>query len=99
MKIDKSADGNISISLDEKFDFSSVSEFRKIYESVEKVAKKEVVIDFKNTRYIDSSALGMLINVRNYFSKMDTKVRLCNTNDQIKKIFSISKFETKFDIS
>ncbi len=99
MKIEKGGDGNLSISLDEKFDFSSVAEFRKLYESIEGVSKKTVTIDFKNTRYIDSSALGMLINIRNYFSKMDTKVKLCNTNDQIKKIFSISKFETKFDIS
>ena len=97
MNIENASDGGVSIVLDEKFDFSSVSEFRKIYESVS--SKNIVVIDFKNTRYIDSSALGMLINARNYFAKEQVKIKLNNTNGQIKKIFSISKFEKKFDIS
>ena len=99
MKVDKGGDGAVSIQLDEKFDFSAVGEFRKLYETVTSVPKKIITIDFKNTRYIDSSALGMLINVRSYFSDQGVKVVLANTNDQVRKIFSISKFETKFDIS
>lgn len=99
MKAEVAVDGSTSILLDEKFDFSAVAEFRKSYESLTDIGKKTLLIDFKNTRYIDSSALGMLINVRNHFKEQEIKVELVNTNDQIRKIFSISKFEKKFDIS
>ena len=89
----------ISIVLDEKFDFSAVGEFRKTYEGMGVVNNKTVTIDFRNTRYIDSSALGMLINAKSFFSSSNSKVALTNTNDQVRKIFKISQFEKKFDIS
>ena len=99
MKVVTPSSGATTIELDEKFDFSAVGEFRKIYESIDKLPQKKLVIDFKKTRYIDSSALGMLINARSHFSANGVKISLENTNEQIQKIFSISRFETKFDIS
>lgn len=87
-----------AIVLGERFDFESVGPFRSCYESLESVKNKTVAIDFRNTRYIDSSALGMLINAKSYFSDKGIKVKLINANDQIKKIFSISRFDKKFEI-
>ncbi|PCK08261.1 MAG: anti-anti-sigma factor [Alteromonadaceae bacterium] len=89
----------VAIVLDDRFDFGSVGDFRKSYESLESIARRTVAIDFKNTRYIDSSALGMLINAKTYCAKQDAKVKLINTNEQIRKILTISRFEKKFDIS
>ncbi|MFT7560070.1 MAG: anti-anti-sigma factor [Flavobacteriales bacterium] len=90
---------DVKISLSERFDFACVEEFRQSYESVSVVGKKAVVIDFRGTRYMDSSALGMLIDAKSHFSQSDSKVTLLNCNDQIKKIFSISRFDKKFDIN
>ncbi|VUD56496.1 STAS-domain containing protein [Thalassocella blandensis] len=83
---------------DERFDFESVGPFRSCYESLTTVKNNTVAVDFRNTRYIDSSALGMLINAKTYFSDKGIKVKLINANDQIKKIFSISRFDKKFEI-
>lgn len=88
-----------AIVLDEKFDFEAVGSFRQAYENLEDITNKTVVVDFRNTRYIDSSALGMLINAKNYLDKMGEKIKIINTSDQVKKIFSISRFDKKFDIS
>ena len=88
-----------SIVLGERFDFESVGPFRTSYESMTSVKNKTVAIDFRNTRYIDSSALGMLINAKTYFSDKSVKVKLVNANEQIKKIFSISRFDKKFEIT
>ncbi len=88
-----------AIVLGERFDFESVGPFRGKYESLDNLPNQTVAIDFRNTRYIDSSALGMLINAKSYFSEKGVKVKLINANDQIKKIFSISRFDKKFDIS
>lgn len=87
------------IVLGERFDFESVGPFRKAYESLNLSACDQVDIDFREARYIDSSALGMLINAKAWFDKQDVKLKLKNTNEQIKKVFSISRFDKKFDIS
>jgi len=89
----------MSIVLGERFDFESVGPFRHSYESLIGVKSKTIFIDFKNTRFIDSSALGMLINAHSFFDQHNAKLKLVNTNDQIKKIFSISRFDKKFEIS
>ncbi|MBX2858341.1 MAG: STAS domain-containing protein [Cellvibrionaceae bacterium] len=88
----------LSIVLAERFDFGEVDRFRRCYESVKVPKGKSVKIDFKNTRYIDSSALGMLINAKDYLGGSEVKIKLVNANEQIKKIFSISRFDMKFDI-
>lgn len=99
IRLEKTENGGMVIKLDERFDFESVGPFRKCYETLADVESKTVLIDFSETRYIDSSALGMLINSRSFFEKIKTKVKLVNTNEQIRKIFSISRFDKKFDIS
>lgn len=87
------------INLGERFDFGAVEEFRRSYESIPVANRMIVNIDFRATRYMDSSALGMLLNAKNHLKgDGENKVVLANCNDQIKKIFSISKFEKKFDI-
>lgn len=87
-----------TISLGERFDFGSVDQFRRSYESLAGLKRKNLTIDFRNTRYMDSSALGMLINAKAFFKDAEVKIRLVNANEQIKKILSISRFDTKFDI-
>jgi len=94
----KSADNELSINLGERFDFGSVDQFRKCYEELKQQNPKRLKVDFKNTRYMDSSALGMLINAKSHLGGNDIKITLANANQQIKKIFSISRFDTKFDI-
>ncbi len=99
IRVEKADNDGMAIVLGERFDFESVGPFRLSYESLKSSKSKMVLIDFRETRYIDSSALGMLINAHSFFNAQNAKVKLINTNDQIKKIFSISRFDKKFDIS
>lgn len=91
-------DNELAIVLDKKFDFNCVEEFRRAYEDPNQSNKRTYVIDFKYTQYIDSSALGMLINLQKKVSEHGGKVRLNNPSEQIKKLFAISRFDKKFDI-
>ena len=88
-------DGVITIELSQKFDFDSVDEFRRAYESID---SKSCVVDFRNTDYMDSSGLGMLLNMRRSMGEGASPIKLINCRPQIKKIFVISKFESKFEI-
>lgn len=96
--VSNKSENEIVLSLGERFDFGAVESFRKSYEGLKDLRRKTLYIDFRNTRYMDSSALGMLINAKNFFSSSDIKIKLINANDQIRKIFSISRFDKKFDI-
>lgn len=87
------------VALGERFDFGEVDEFRRCYEGINANERSSIVIDFRNTRYMDSSALGMLINLKKHFENSSAKVSIANCNDQIRKIFSISRFDKKFNIS
>lgn len=87
----------IAIQLTERFDFRSVHEFRTCYEGINTNRYSSICIDFSSTKQMDSSALGMLINLKKYFESSDIKVTIANCNPQIQKIFSISNFEKLFD--
>ena len=66
MSLDRkfSEDGKqLTIFVDEKFDFGKVKDFREAYTSdTENV--KDIAIDLEKTEYMDSSALGMLLNMQ-----------------------------------
>lgn len=92
------AEGQYEISLDETFDFNCVEEFRKAYESISSSKPKKFIIDFRSTHYMDSSALGMLINMQKFWEGTCGDIRIINANPQVKKIFAISRFDKKFTI-
>ncbi|MBL4827869.1 MAG: STAS domain-containing protein [Spongiibacteraceae bacterium] len=89
-------DGVVTIILDKQFDFDSVDEFRAAYSDV---SGKRHVVDFRNTDYMDSSGLGMLLNMRRFLGDEKSTIKLINCRPQVKKVLKISRFETKFEIS
>lgn len=91
---DKSA---LVISVDGSFDFSLLSEFRQAY-SNDSYKQAKIIVDMRNTSTINSSALGMLLNMQRYLKKSDREIRLINCNNDVKKIFNITHFDKKFTI-
>jgi anti-anti-sigma factor len=87
------ADGNVTICLSDKFDFMSADNFRQAYESNE---GENYIVDFKSTEYMDSSGLGMLLNMKRSIGAKD--ISLINCKPQIKKVLVISRFEEHFSI-
>ena len=93
-----SADGKmLTISIDGRFDFSSHQDFRKAYEEVE-AKPEQYIVDMSSTTYLDSSALGMLLLLRDYAGGDHANIRIVNCNEDVKKILTISNFEQLFDI-
>jgi anti-anti-sigma factor len=94
-----SKDGTkLTISIKGRFDFAKHSEFR---ESYEKLGTKpdSVVIDLKEATYLDSSALGMLLLLRDHAGGDSSDVSLINSSSDVRKILAISNFDKLFDIS
>lgn len=85
------------ISVDGRFDFSAHQEFRDSYESlVERPERYRV--DMRDTSYIDSSALGMLLLLRDHAGGDNADIRIVNCNPDVRKILAISNFEQLFAI-
>jgi anti-anti-sigma factor len=90
-------DNQLTIKVSGKFDFSCHQDFRATYENL--TEKPEAfVVDMSETTYLDSSALGMLLLLRDFAGGDSAKVILKNCNGEIKKILAISNFEQLFEI-
>lgn len=96
--IDVSSDKNTAtIKINGRFDFSLHNEFRKSYKDV--VLKNGVYsIDLGDTGYLDSSALGMLLLLKEHAESQTATVRLINFNNEIKEILTIASFDKLFTL-
>jgi HptB-dependent secretion and biofilm anti anti-sigma factor len=93
-----SPDGNqVTIYIQGRFDFSSHQEFRGAYEKLAQTPRVYRV-DLQGTSYLDSSALGMLLLLRDYAGGEQSSIHIVNCTPDVKKILLISNFEQLFDI-
>ena len=87
----------LTIAIEGRFDFSAHKEFRKSYEDLEEVPSS-YAIDMQQAEYIDSSALGMLLLLRDHAGGDSAEVEILNCNPDVKKILTISNFDQLFTI-
>ena len=93
------ADGRkLTLTIKGRFDFVQHQDFRRAYERLDH-RPDQFVVDLKDTTYVDSSALGMLLLLRDYAGGDDSDVRIVNCNADVRKIFATSNFDKLFDIS
>ncbi|MCK4866120.1 MAG: STAS domain-containing protein [Gammaproteobacteria bacterium] len=87
-----------TISVDGEFSFTLLHEFRNAYSSKEAESANKIIIDMRKTSTIDSSALGMLLNMQVYLNKADGEIKIINCNKIISNIFTITNFGKKFSV-
>ena len=93
-----SQDGHeLTIRVSGRFDFSAHQAFRDAYESQGR-SVGSYVIDLRDTSYLDSSALGMLLLLRDHAGGDKAQVSITNCNQDVRKILKISSFEQLFRI-
>ena len=89
--------GTLIIQIEGRFDLSIHQGFRNAYESAsESVTAFE--IDLRAASYLDSSALGMLLLLREYAGSEDATIAISNASEDIRKILTISNFDQLFTI-
>ncbi|RON20379.1 anti-anti-sigma factor [Pseudomonas brassicacearum] len=92
-----SQDGKkLTISVKGRFDFAKHQEFRESYEDKNLSA---VVVDLREATYLDSSALGMLLLLRDHAGGDNSDIRVVNSSSDVRKILAISNFDKLFDIT
>ena len=81
-----------------RFDFSKHREFREIQADL-RGRDAEVVVDFAEAEYMDSSALGMLLMLRESVGGENADITLRNCGGEIQKILAIANFQKLFTIN
>lgn len=90
---------NAVIKLTGRFDFNAHREFRSAYEPlVGDAAVKAVSVDFSAVDYLDSSALGMLLMVRDKLGGAGKEVALTGVRGSVKQVLDIANFGKLFKI-
>ena len=94
-----SPDGQeLTIVIQGRFDFGAHQEFRDAYEGAS-LSPERYIVDLKGTTYLDSSALGMLLLLRDHAGGEHAQIQLLNCNPDVRKILAISNFEQLFQIA
>jgi len=100
MSVTSNISGNkLTISISGRFDFSAHKDFRAALETIEINDVSTAVVDMRTTEYIDSSALGMLLMLKNKMGDDKESVSLINANPEVKKIFEIANFGQLFTLA
>lgn len=98
MAISKTESGNkVTIHVKGRFDFAAHQEFLGAYKSLPK-GEKHFVVDLSGTDYMDSSAMGMLLQLREHGDK-SKPIELVNGNDGIREILRIANFDKLFKVA
>jgi anti-anti-sigma factor len=88
-----SSDGAVlTINISERFDFNVHAQLRAAYRNTEK-RYTEYVIDLRDTIYMDSSALGMLLQIKEHAGGSAQSVRIRNAAPGIKDILRVANFD------
>ena len=88
----------VTIAISGNFDFTVVQEFRKTYMDIDG-SNTDITVDMRETEYMDSSALGMLLNMKKHIGETREGIKIINCRPQVKKILDISRFDKKFTIA
>ncbi|QOL24777.1 STAS domain-containing protein [Thalassotalea sp. LPB0316] len=86
------------IAIDQQFDFSMHQAFKEAYSQIDNSQSTHYIIDLANTTYMDSSALGMILLLREHALASDGKVTIKAPSDSVLKVLEIAQFQKLIDI-
>jgi anti-anti-sigma factor len=93
------ASGTAVIRLQGRFDFNTHREFRDITETaINGEGVQEIQVDLGLVDYLDSSALGMLLMLRDRARNSNKTVSLVNCKGSVRQVLDIANFGKLFTI-
>ena len=97
LTVNKSDDGKmITVKLPNEFDFRAHKDFRDAHKDID--SNIQFVLDFSSTEHMDSSALGMLLLMREELGNDTANVKFINCRQNIKSLLDMASFNKLFDV-
>jgi anti-anti-sigma factor len=90
------AKNTVEIKLPVRFDIEVQREFRSAYESVQ-TGNTTFFLDFSQTAYINSAALGMMLILREYAEANGGQVVFINISGQVSEVLRVAGFSKLFE--
>ncbi len=95
-----SADGKeVIIKVTGRFDFAVQNEFRDCYHGVGPDDGVRFSIDMSKASYMDSSALGMLLMMREHLGGNSANITISHCSADISNILTVANFQSLFKIA
>ena len=99
MDVKTRADGNrVYVSIIGRVDARSAPSLEKALTEIAAGGCTEVILDFKETRFIGSSGIGKLLLFQKQFSTKGGTVSAINLNSEITRLFQSAKLDKLFNI-
>lgn len=87
----------VTVTIEGRFDFTLYRAFRDAYTPY-KESGTSYVLDLAKADYLDSSALGMLLQLREHAGGETANIRIVNCRPTLAKILKIANFQRLFAI-
>jgi anti-anti-sigma factor len=88
------------LSLSGRFDFTAHREFRQSYENVlQQPGIAGLEVDLGGVDYIDSSALGMLLLLKESAERGNLRLALTNCTGSVRRVLDVANFGKLFSLS
>lgn len=87
----------VTISVSGKFDFQLYDDFRSAYTDTQG-SGTTYEVNLAGTDYLDSSALGMLLLLREHAGGDSSKVEITQISDEVRKVLEVANFGKLFNI-
>ena len=93
----RQVDGQARLELRGRFDYTSHRSFRQACETAFSAAGvSEMLIDMQEVEYLDSSALGMLLLLRDKCKAASRPLSLVNCGDTVRDVLKVANFDKLF---
>ncbi len=86
----------LTLVVEGRFDFGMYDDFRAAYAHS---SAAHYVIDLARAEYLDSSALGLLVLLREHAGGDDSSIEIINCTSDIRRILTIANFHRLFSVS
>lgn len=94
------ADGRSRVVLRGRFDFTAHRSFKQAYEgALTESNTTEIIVDMNEVDYLDSSALGMLLILRDRAKDLNKTISLSNCAGSVKEVLRVANFDKLFVVT
>jgi len=95
-------ENHMLINISGKLNFHNVKDLTRYMENSELLSelgeKKNLVLNFQNLVYVDSSGLGAIMQIQEEIKKMEARLYLLNLSSSIEHIFNIAGLTGHFEL-
>lgn len=94
MEIEQSTQGDVTVfRLVGELELSSCREVDTELRTKLGEQPSKVVIDLKDTKYVDSSGLGILVSLYSHIRKKGGQMAMCNANRSVRRLFDLTNVQ------